>query len=782
MQPDARNRPPTAQKSEKDPDNSLRDWFTLATRAYWGSTDYVDANYRKQWDDSLRAFNNQHPTDSKYNQPAYDKRSKIYRPRLRAVIRKNEAAAAAAFFSNMEVVSINAQDPTSKVENASADVMKEILQYRLTKTIPWYQIVLGGLQDAQTTGVACAHIYWDYKEEPQVTEAAMDVAPVEIPKAPSEDDVEDSEYPEQNTESVPNTAMVVSQEGHLQEMSQEMPPQGMAIQMAAKIEPVPIVDKPVVELIPIENIRFDPAASWMDPIGTSPYVIHLMPMYVMDVKDNMESGEWIKYGDDVIGNALQNSSDTTRLARNKNAEDPLQSDSQSIGDYQIVWVQRHIHRRNGEDWEFYTLHDQAMLTAPTPLVDRVFHGKRPYVLGNCVLETHKTIPSSIPSLGRGLQDEINEVANQRIDNVKFVLNKKYLVKRGKEADVMGLVRNVPGGVVMMDDPINDVRELSWQDVTASSFEEHKGLNMELDELLGNFNPAALMQQGQGNNPARNMAMLSNNQGTLVEYLLRTYVETFVQPVLRQLVLLEQEYETDQVVLKIAGKRAEVFQKYGIDEVTDDLLENELTLTVNVGMGATDPTAKLQKFLSGMQIYTQMLIQPTPGIDMKEVGKEIFGHLGYADGSRFFNNDNPQVAALQQQMQQLQGAMAQLQQKVKDKTEANQIRLISAREKNQTDLKKAAIQEEAANKRALATHFVALNEHVKQRGETQRAQIANRPPPVPKPAPPPKQADIHVHIPEIKIPPIELKHPKRSKGKVERDDKGEMIGTSHEYEY
>jgi len=45
------------------------------------------------------------------------------------------------------------------------------------------------------------------------------------------------------------------------------------------------------------------------------------------------------------------------------------------------------------------------------------------------------MPSSIPQLSKGLQEETNEVANQRIDNVKFVLNKKWFVKRGKEADV-----------------------------------------------------------------------------------------------------------------------------------------------------------------------------------------------------------------------------------------------------------------------------------------------------------------------------------------------------------
>jgi len=39
---------------------------------------------------------------------------------------------------------------------------------------------------------------------------------------------------------------------------------------------------------------------------------------------------------------------------------------------------------------------------------------------------------------------------------------------------------------MLDDPETDVKEVTWQDVTASSFQEHSALSMEMDELLGNF--------------------------------------------------------------------------------------------------------------------------------------------------------------------------------------------------------------------------------------------------------------------------------------------------------
>jgi len=640
MQPDNRNRPPTAQTEDPSEQGGEDNWLARARSAFRTSTAYFDSNLRKQLEDAIRAFNNQHPSDSKYNQPAYDKRSKLYRPKIRAIIRKNEAAAAAAFFSNMETVSTTASDQTDKAQLASAEVMKRLIQYRLAKSIPWFLTVLGGIQDAQTTGLVCSHQYWEYDDEHGI-------------------------------------------------------------------------DKPCIELIPIENMRWDPSAKWHNIAETSPYLIELIPMYAMDVKAKMASGEWI---DHPVSRATAGAPDSTRIARNVNKEDPQSSDNRALDDYDIAWVQRHIHRRDGRDWHFYTLGDYAMLTDPVPLEQVVFHGKRPYVIGSCVIETHKTAPSSVPTLARGLADEVNEIANQRIDNVKFALNKKWFAKRGAEVDLSGLVRNVPGGVVMMNDPVNDVREITWPDVTQSAYMEQQGIDMLTDELLGNFNPAAIMMAGASNAPARNMTMLNQSNGTLVEYLIRTFVETWVQPVLRQLVLLEQEYETDRVVLGLAAKQAQLYQRFGIDEVTDELLRQEITLSVSVGMGATDPMQKLNKFLTGMTMYSNMAKNPTPGLNLVEVGKEIFGHLGYQDGSRFFTTDNPQVTQLQMQLRQAMVMVQQLQGKLKEKMSSQVISLQKTRETNKSKENIAVLQEHNENKRAIATHWTALSTRQAQQGD------------------------------------------------------------------
>ena len=59
-----------------------RDWLELAKNAYSSSTTYVDANYRKKWEDAINMFQSRHPQDSKYNTETYKHRSKLFRPKL----------------------------------------------------------------------------------------------------------------------------------------------------------------------------------------------------------------------------------------------------------------------------------------------------------------------------------------------------------------------------------------------------------------------------------------------------------------------------------------------------------------------------------------------------------------------------------------------------------------------------------------------------------------------------------------------------------------------------
>jgi hypothetical protein len=580
---------------DQTPTPNPTDWVGLARDAYSASSNWFDSSVRAQVEGDLRQFQGQHPTGSKYLAEANKGRSKLFRPKTRTTIRKNEAAAAQAFFASNDVVTVTAEDADSAEHEAAAAVMGELLQYRLTKSIPWFLTLVGAYQDAQTVGVVASYQYWEYNEAKGI-------------------------------------------------------------------------DRPAIRLIPVENLRLDPGADWTDPINTSPYVIELIPMYVKDVKARMrnvdpKTGEpkWNQLPEATIMGATKTYGDTIRLQREAPRPDSKYQ-QQANNNYSVVWVHKNIVEVDGVDYCYYTLGCEHLLSDPVPLKDMYFHGRRPYAMGCAVLEAHKLYPSSVPRLTRDVQAEINEVANQRIDNVKLAMNKRYFARRNKQVDLRSVTRNVPGSVTLVQD-IDDVKVVEFNDVTGSSYKEQEVLNLDFDDVAGTFSGSSVQSNRKLNETVGGMQMLDAGANQVSGYQLRTFVETWVEPVLRQLVLLEQYYETDDTVLALCGKSAQLFERFGIDQITDEALMGELTLNVNVGMGAVNPADQVRQFVDAMNALGNMLANGSLvnlGLNIEEVVKELFGKLGYKNGARFFKMDgtDPMVKQLQQQIEQLNQQLAQ----------------------------------------------------------------------------------------------------------------------------
>ncbi len=566
--------------------------LSLAKEAYEASSVFIDTNYRADWDYSIKAFRNEHAAGSKYLADEFKSRSRIFRPKTRSIIRKNEAAAMQAMFSNKEFCYTEPQDPDSMQSVAAAACMKELLQYRMTRSIPTFETYLGGVQDAQTQGAVVSYQYWDYQKR------------------------------------------------------------------GDKV----VKDKPCIELRPIENIRIDGAASWLDPIGTSPYFCDIVPMYVCDVKGMMASKDektgapkWKKLSDEEIEQARPDAMDTTRKARLGKQQDP-QEETSGIKMFDVVWVMRWFMRNSiGEDFVYYTMGTENLLTDPKPIDEVYFHGVRPYVMGFSILETHKSQKSSMPTLIRPLQQESNQLANSRIDNVQFVLNKRWIVARGRQVDVQSLVRNVPGGVTLTTDPNQDVKESNWPDVTSSAYVEQDRLNSDMDDLAGNFTPSTRVANNAVNDTLGGSRMAAAGAGLMTEYLLRTVNETWWEKVVRQVALLEQYYETDSIVLGVCAQKAKLFPRFGMTAITDELLMNEVLVNIDVSMG--DPAQRMQKFLMATNAAVQLRLQSPPGANVTEMTKEIYSNAGYRDGSRFWKEtEDPKLMQAMQMVEQLKGML------------------------------------------------------------------------------------------------------------------------------
>lgn len=419
------------------------------------------------------------------------------------------------------------------------------------------------------------------------------------------------------------------------------------------------IDKPCIELIPLENFRIDPGASWFDPIATTPYCIRLVPMFVKDVRARMVTGRWRPMTDAQLLTAASRNWDTTRQQRERGRTDSTQN-ATAVTSFTVVWVHQNVMDINGVDLVWWTLGGtHQLLSEPVPLAQAYRHcsnGKRPFVMGFSAIETHKTYPDGPVGFTRDVQAEINEIANQRVDNVKFAMNKRYFVKRGAQVDLRSLTRNVPGSATLMNDVEKDIHVVDTRDVTSSAYQEQDRLNVDFDELAGLFSPSSVQSNRKLHETVGGMNLLNVNTNQVGAYQLKTFCETWGEPVLRQLADMEAEYETDDAILEIAGQQAGLVEEFGITIIEDEMLHMERRVRIDMNMGSTNPADQVNNFMTGMKALKELLsdgVLEKYGLDIKEVIGELFSKLGYRDGERFFNTKDPALTAAMNTIQQLQ---------------------------------------------------------------------------------------------------------------------------------
>lgn len=632
-------------EQESENPNQHGYWLALARDAYENSTDYLDANIRRQWSEAQAHQNNQHAPGSKYYSEAYRLRSKIFRPKTRTNNQSAEAAFAKAMFSTADLVNIEATDDNDDLQRASAEINGYLLNYRLDKSIKWYLTAMGAYQDARVYGVCASYQYWDYQEvteEPEPQGYVSEGKPVDAEWEEVEEDEDNPatrEYEEWGDSGNRPTGEafggVINRDGLRERMPAPTP-----------VEPKIRVlrDRPAIDHLPPENVRFEPNADWRDPINTSPYVVRLVPLHGDEAITRIEGNGWIEYTLDQLIQAsagLSHGNDQTRQDREGvDRADPAEQNRAERNEFTLVWFHENFVRIGGQDYVYWTCGTSLLLSEPTPIEEvypHLAYGERPITLGVITIESHRNYPMSPTNLIAPLQIQSNEVGNQRMDNVQLVLNKRYLIRRqkgGNGVDLAALSRSVPGGSVLTSNPETDVRVLETNDVTSSSYQEQDRLDLAIDELSGTFSQQTVQNNRNLNETVGGMEMMNAGASDVTEYAIRTFIETWVEPTLSQLARLEQFYETDAMLMALAQKNSEHYQKAGKDALMDELLRQQVTIRVNAGFGKTDPMKRLNSMNMALQ---SVAILPTALARLKEdeVIKEFFGAAGYRDGARFF---------------------------------------------------------------------------------------------------------------------------------------------------
>lgn len=596
---------------------------------------FLGALQRKSWGQSLRAYRNQHPIGTKYETTPYRNRSKIFRPKIRTALRKNMAAAAGALFSTADVVSITAEYDNDEIKQASAGVLQEVLNYRLDRTatksgIPWFLTAMGACLDSQIHAVSCSKQYWEH----EITVEESDVKLIEDVEEPAVD---------------PETGQMM-----FDEMGAPMVNVRQEERMEVEHNEFVVRDRPMIMNIPPENVEIDPAAPWFDPFQLSGYASVKFPMTFDDVKTMLANPgkkgaptAWLEIPDSVLQQAVSDfSSKGVRIERAGGVDRYDNRDNSGPNaDQQVIWMRENFVRVRGADYHFWTVGTRAYASKVrfTREAYPEQFGARPYVYGYGAIEPHNISPMSIAESIVPLQTEANDLVNLRLDTAKQALSPIAVVRQGTVFDWKQLQHRGAADSTIIVKQMDDLRFEKTPSPDASSYQEMNLLSVDMDDLSGSFSNSSVQSNRQLNETVGGMRMLSGNANSVTEFDLRVWVETWVEPVLRQVVRTIQYYEDDQTILDLAGSRAKLFERYGVNAITDKDLETEVSVKVNVGIGSADPMQKLQKL--GMALSAILNVAPLmdkkPTLNGEQIAKEFLGNAGYNDGMRFISFDTPE---------------------------------------------------------------------------------------------------------------------------------------------
>ncbi len=580
---------------------------------------YINQVNRDSWERGYRAFHQEHFSDSKYLTRDFNNRSKLFIPKTRGAVIKDMAATAASLFGSIDAVNCMPGDEGDPKQRGSAAVLKELINYRTDRatgkaSIPWFHVAMGARQTSLITGVCLAKQYWK----------------LELKRA-GEEQFQDEE----------------DGETKLRDVWQ------------------PQIDRPESDLIPPENFVIDAAADWRSPAQSASYVIIKWPMRIDEIRRRQRDprNPWNALDESILkasSEGTQQQMESIRRAREQGLD--RFDRSQNTRHFDVIWVWESFIRTAGQDWTFFSIGDKHLLTDPKP-VEEVYpeqFGERPLVLGYGSLEAFRIFPMSNVESWQPLQQEANDIRNLSLDSLKQNIMPVTKVVRGRNVDLDQLRRRGQGSAIM----VTKADDVTWEkapDISSAVVEMTQKLDIEFDDLSAQQNYGTVGDNNQLGKTLGGLKLAAGAANAVQEFNIRIWIETWCEPVLTQIARLEQFYESDPIILGIAGQRAQLLQKHGINTIDDELLENNVTVRVNIGLGAGDPQQRLAKFQSAIQVALPLLqlspefAQQKITIDPEAVMEEVFGAAGYRDGGkRFVKPGQGQQAppTLQPQIQKL----------------------------------------------------------------------------------------------------------------------------------
>ena len=319
---------------------------------------------------------------------------------------------------------------------------------------------------------------------------------------------------------------------------------------------------PIVECVPYEDIFLHFESTWKD-YWRNPIVHRVKRSRDYCTKRGYKNVDLIPWAGTFPG------TDLIKMQRSLNQGSPFSGAPEDIQEQQYIWIYECWDLQPGK---FGYLESGSFVlggSAERPMAlmrgwvknelpyqfDPTEPVRPPFVVGTAFPEAHGMYGKDLPNVTKGLQEETNARFNSEREASARALRPPVLVNRGANVDLMALMIRKIGGVVQGNDIGPEaIREMEIANPIPISLPGQQRTDQLYTEI-SSIGPDQMgaSQPGSEDQSATASSTQSTNANKKMNMVIRNLTQTGIIPMLRMLLRLEQEYESDTLIEQVTGR-------------------------------------------------------------------------------------------------------------------------------------------------------------------------------------------------------------------------------------
>jgi hypothetical protein len=301
-------------------------------------------------------------------------------------------------------------------------------------------------------------------------------------------------------------------------------------------------DKPKADLIDLFDFYIDPYAT---SIKDAQYVIQRLERNI----DYLKKSPLYKVPKELVAEV---SSDEYKIQRDSIIGVSKPSKNNKLVELWEYWGKYDF--GNGEEEAVIVIANRRHIIRCEP--NPYSHKKKPFI------ELHDIqVPHEFWSIGeveplKFLQYELNDIRNQRMDNVTLILNRMWIVGKGADVEEDELVSQ-SGNVIHAGD-INGIKDLQTPDVTDSSYNEESFVKDDaktasgVNDMISGNQGSGKNKSSIGNDTATGIMLLQEAGNARFKYKMDN-LEDSLRELGRQLIALNQQFLSTEMMVRVVGE-------------------------------------------------------------------------------------------------------------------------------------------------------------------------------------------------------------------------------------